>query len=188
LLGSGFSSCSPGAAKKLKPAKFSKHQWTFDAIIHYMDWLEIMLRVGVATFAGAVIGFERELRHKAAGLRTHMLVALGSAAIMIVALQMDESASRVVQGVVTGIGFIGAGAVLHSQGRTEGVTTAASIWACTMMGMAAGSGYFKVTVVTLAFALLILAGCLVIERSLQSKKAPEPTATPVRQKHHEGSR
>jgi len=153
-----------------------------------MDWLEIMLRVGVATLAGAVIGFERELRHKAAGLRTHMLVALGAAAIMIVAVQMDENASRVVQGVVTGIGFIGAGAILHSQGRTEGVTTAASIWACTMMGVAAGSGYFKVTVVTLAFALLILAGCLVIDRSLQSKKAPEPAAIPPPQEHHRNGR
>jgi putative Mg2+ transporter-C (MgtC) family protein len=152
-----------------------------------MDWLEIILRVGVATFAGAVIGFERELRHKAAGLRTHMLVALGSAAIMIVAVQMDESASRVVQGVVTGIGFIGAGAILHSQGRTEGVTTASSIWACTMMGMAAGGGYFKVTIVTLAFALFILVGCLAIERSLQAKKGREATPIP-RQKGHETDR
>jgi len=149
-----------------------------------MDWLEIILRIGVATFAGAVIGFERELRHKAAGLRTHMLVALGAAAIMIVGLQMDENASRVVQGVVTGIGFIGAGAILHSQGRTEGVTTAASIWACTMMGMAAGSGYFKVTVVTLAFALFILAGCLVIERVLQAKRPPKSTVISARQKRY----
>jgi putative Mg2+ transporter-C (MgtC) family protein len=138
-----------------------------------MDWLEIMLRVGVATAAGAVIGFERELRHKAAGLRTHMLVALGAASIMIVAVQMDENASRVVQGVVTGIGFIGAGAILHSEGRTEGITTAASIWACTMLGMAAGSGYFKVTIVTLALALFTLAGCLLIERSLRAKKPPD---------------
>lgn len=149
-----------------------------------MDWLEIILRVGVATFAGAVIGFERELRHKAAGLRTHMLVALGAATIMIVALQMDDNASRVVQGVITGIGFIGAGAILHSQGRTEGVTTAASIWACTMMGMAAGSGYFKVTVVTLAFALFILAGCLAIERVLSAKKPPESTMISARQKRY----
>ena len=158
------------------------------AIIQHMDWLEIILRVGVAIFAGAVVGFERELKHKAAGLRTHMLVALGSATIMIVAVQMDENASRVVQGVVTGIGFIGAGAILHSQGRTEGVTTAASIWACTMMGMAAGSGFFKVTIVTLAFALFILAGCLVIERRLHAKKGSRSTAIPARQERNSNGR
>jgi len=134
-----------------------------------MDWGEIALRLGVATAAGMAIGIERELRHRAAGLRTHMLVSLGAAAAMCVALQMDANASRVVQGVVTGIGFIGGGTILHSQGRTEGITTAASIWVCTMLGLAAGGGYFKVTVITLVLAIFILAGCLLAEQLLRTK-------------------
>ncbi len=131
-----------------------------------MDWLEIILRLGVATGAGMLIGSERELRHKPAGLRTHMLVSLGAATAMVVAVQLDGNASRVAQGLVTGIGFIGAGAILHSGRQIEGVTTAASIWACTIMGLAAGSGFHKVTVATLALALLILVGCLLLERAL----------------------
>src|SRR5690242_13416053 len=102
-----------------------------------MDWLEIILRLGAATGAGMVVGIERELRHRPAGLRTHMLVSLGAATVISIATEMDANASRVVQGVVTGIGFIGGGAILHSEGRTEGVTTAASIWVCTMIGVAA---------------------------------------------------
>ncbi len=131
-----------------------------------MDWLEIILRLGVATGVGMLIGIERELRHKPAGLRTHMLVSLGAATAMVVAVQLDGNASRVAQGLVTGIGFIGAGAVLRFGRHIEGVTTASSIWACTIMGLAAGSGFYKVTVVTLALALLILVGCLLFERAL----------------------
>ncbi len=78
-----------------------------------MDWLEIILRLSVATGAGMLTGIERELRHKPAGLRTHMLVSLGAATAMVVAVQLDGNASRVAQGLVTGIGFIGAGAILQ---------------------------------------------------------------------------
>lgn len=134
-----------------------------------MSWLEIALRIGLATGAGMVIGLERELRHRAAGLRTHALVALGTAAITIVAMQMDQNSSRVVQGVVTGIGFIGAGSILHSEGRIEGVTTAASIWTCTMIGVAAGGGYFIVVAITLGLAVFVLACCRIIERLLRTK-------------------
>jgi putative Mg2+ transporter-C (MgtC) family protein len=135
-----------------------------------MDWLDIALRLGAATGAGMVLGLERELRHRAAGLRTHALVGLGTAAVVVVASQMDQNATRVVQGVVTGIGFIGAGTILHSQGRIEGVTTAASVWACTMTGVAAGGGYYRVTLVTVVLAIFILAGCTAIERLLRTKE------------------
>ena len=134
-----------------------------------MSCLEIAFRLGLATGAGLAIGLERELHHKAAGLRTHALVALGTAAIMIVAVQMDKSASRVIQGLVTGIGFIGAGTILHSEGRIEGVTTAASIWACTMIGIAAGAGYFVVLTVTLVLTVLVLGAGRIAERLLRTK-------------------
>jgi putative Mg2+ transporter-C (MgtC) family protein len=132
-----------------------------------MNWLEIIVRLSLATGAGMLIGIDRELRHKPAGLRTHMLVSLGAAAAMLVALQLDANASRVVQGVVTGIGFIGAGTILQSARHIEGVTTAASIWTCTMIGLAAGGGYYKIMVVTLALTLFILAGCVLLEHALR---------------------
>ena len=135
-----------------------------------MDWLEVALRLGLATAAGTLVGIERELRHKPAGLRTHMLVCLGAAAAMLIALELDANASRVVQGVVTGIGFIGAGAVLHSAKHVEGITTAASIWTCTMIGPAAGGGFYKIAAVTLVLALFILAGCLLLERALGARQ------------------
>lgn len=131
-----------------------------------MDWLEILVRLGLATGAGMLIGIDREWHQKPAGLRTHMLVSLGAAAVMLVALQLDANASRVVQGVVTGIGFIGAGAILHSTRHVEGVTTAASIWTCTMIGLAAGGGFYKIAAVTLGLTLFALAGCLLLERAL----------------------
>jgi putative Mg2+ transporter-C (MgtC) family protein len=134
-----------------------------------MDWGEITLRLGLATLAGLVIGIDRELRHKAAGMRTHMLVSLGAASIMLVSFQIDATgnATRVVQGIVTGIGFIGAGAILHSGRHTEGVTTAASIWACTMVGVAAGSGLYKIMVASAVLAIFTLSVCGHLETALR---------------------
>jgi putative Mg2+ transporter-C (MgtC) family protein len=106
-----------------------------------------------------LIGIDRELRHKPAGLRTHMLVSLGAATVMLIAMQLNNNASPIVQGVVTGIGFIGAGAILHSGRHTEGVTTAASVWNCTMIGLAAGTGYYKVMIVGTVLTVLILTVC-----------------------------
>jgi putative Mg2+ transporter-C (MgtC) family protein len=137
-----------------------------------MDWGEIAWRLGMATIGGMLIGVNRELSHRAAGLRTHMLVSLGAAAIMLVALQMDTNGSRVVQGVVTGIGFIGAGAIVHSGRHIEGVTTAASIWTCTMVGVAAGTGYYKVMIATCFLAVFILTVCRWLEPALRRLGAP----------------
>lgn len=136
-----------------------------------MDWGEIILRLGLATLAGMLIGIDRELRQKAAGMRTHMLVSLGAACIMLVTFQIDATANatRVVQGIVTGIGFIGAGAILHSGRHTEGVTTAASIWACTMVGVAAGSGLYKIMVAATVLAIFVLSVCGYIEIALRRR-------------------
>lgn len=133
-----------------------------------MSWGEIVLRLVIAVGAGMALGIDREWRHKAAGLRTHMLVSLSAAAIMLVALQLDSNQSRVVQGVVTGIGFIGGGTILHSSGHVEGLTTAASLWACTMIGLAAGAGYYRIMVVTLGLGVIVLAGINVVERLLEA--------------------
>jgi putative Mg2+ transporter-C (MgtC) family protein len=128
-----------------------------------MSWGEIALRLGVAVLAGLAMGLDREWMQKPAGLRTHMLVALGAAAAMVVAVELDKNVSRVAQGVITGIGFIGAGAILHLPRHVEGVTTAASIWTCTMIGLAAGSGFYAVTIITTALAVAVLAGFRFLE-------------------------
>ena len=96
-----------------------------------MDWLDIIVRLGAAILIGGVIGLDRNLHHKPTGVRTLGLVAVGAAlAVLAVAHDGQADVSRVVQGVVTGVGFIGAGVILHqaTDGKVHGLTTAASIW------------------------------------------------------------
>jgi putative Mg2+ transporter-C (MgtC) family protein len=133
------------------------------------DWAEISLRLGAATGAGMIVGIEREMRQKIAGLRTHMLVSLGTAAVLIVALQLEAELASVIQGILTGIGFIGAGAIFHSSRDVEGVTTAASIWTTTVIGLAAGAGLFKIVVLMMILALFILVLVWMLERAFATK-------------------
>jgi putative Mg2+ transporter-C (MgtC) family protein len=121
-----------------------------------MEWGEIALRLGAATAAGMLIGIDRELRHRAAGLKTHMLVSIGAASVMLVALQLDPNATRVVQGVVTGIGFIGAGAIMRQGTLTYGTATAASIWNVGIIGGAVGYGYFDIGIILAAANIVVL--------------------------------
>lgn len=128
-----------------------------------MEWSEIALRLGAAMMLGFVIGLDRELRHKAAGVRTIGLVSLGSgvATLLFVATAHDISAaSRVVQGIVAGIGFLGGGVILHHKGTIEGLTTAASIWTAAALGAGAGLGAWPVIVIGggLTLVLLVIAG------------------------------
>jgi putative Mg2+ transporter-C (MgtC) family protein len=119
-----------------------------------------VVRLAVATGLGAVVGWQRERWHKPAGVRTHMLVALGAAAVVVAAERagMDlGGVSRVVQGLIAGVGFIGAGAILRTDERhIEGLTTAASVWAAAAIGTAAGLGSGWTAAVTAALAVLIL--------------------------------
>jgi putative Mg2+ transporter-C (MgtC) family protein len=122
----------------------------------------LCVRLLVAIALGALLGYERELRGTAAGLRTHMLVALGAALFVIVPLQAGMSASdmsRVIQGLISGIGFLGAGAIMKlSQDREiRGLTTAASIWLTAAIGVAAGMGREMTALVSTVLALIILA-------------------------------
>lgn len=121
----------------------------------------LCVRLLVAVGLGAILGYERERSGAAAGFRTHMLVALGSALFVIVPLQAGtelNDMSRVLQGVIAGIGFLGAGAILKSSDEQEirGLTTAASIWLTAAVGIAAGMGREATAVVSTLFALLIL--------------------------------
>jgi putative Mg2+ transporter-C (MgtC) family protein len=119
-------------------------------------------RLTVAVILGALIGWERERRQSAAGLRTHMLVALGAALFVLAPTQagLDEDGmSRVLQGVISGIGFLGAGAVLklNEQGEIRGLTTAASIWATAAIGIAVGQGREATALLATLITLVILA-------------------------------
>lgn len=121
----------------------------------------VCLRLGVAALLGALIGFDRERRGKAAGLRTHMMVSLGAALFILVPLRSGmeaTDASRVLQGIIAGIGFLGAGAILKQDHAKEikGLTTAASIWVAAAVGIAAGMGRETTAVVGTLAALFIL--------------------------------
>jgi putative Mg2+ transporter-C (MgtC) family protein len=133
---------------------------------------EIILRLLVATVCGAAVGINRERQGKPAGLRTHALVALGAALLMIVALFVSSgdiaASGRVLQGIVAGIGFIGGGVIMRRQdvNEVQGLTTAAGIWVVSAVGIAAGGGLWRTALAALALTLIVLTGGAVIERWL----------------------
>ena len=128
--------------------------------MHPLSFSEVLMRLGVAVLVGAVIGLDRQIRNKPAGLRTISLVSLGSAVFAVTALEeaTADSASRVIQGIVTGIGFLGAGTIVR--GRTmesvHGLTTAASIWLAAALGIASGLAYWPIVAAGCAFGVVIL--------------------------------
>ena len=135
------------------------------------DITRVFVRLLVAVVLGGILGYERETVGASAGLRTHMLVSLGSALFVLIPLQAGMEigdVSRVLQGVTAGIGFIGAGAIMkHSSNNDiKGVTTAASVWLTAAVGIAAGMGREATAVVSALFALVILS--LLRSRTKQS--------------------
>jgi putative Mg2+ transporter-C (MgtC) family protein len=122
--------------------------------------LEIVLRILLAAVLGAIIGYQRERARKPAGLRTHILICVGAALFTVVSAYgfgtMADPA-RIAAGIVTGIGFLGAGAIIRREGGiVEGLTTAATIWAVSAIGLAAGAGLYIVSVVTAALVTIVL--------------------------------
>lgn len=136
------------------------------------ELVRVVLRSLIAVLLGGLIGFERERVGKAAGLRTHMLVALGATLFVLVAQMAGmhiADQSRVIQGVATGIGFIGGGAILKlsEQREIKGVTTAASIWLTAAIGVAVGAGRVGVAVLGVLLAWIILAVLRRIEQWIE---------------------
>lgn len=117
-----------------------------------------LFKIGFAVVAGGLIGFEREFRDKAAGLRTLIFICLGSTAFTILSAKMalDRDPTRIAANIVTGIGFLGAGAILQDRGRVMGLTTAATIWLTAALGMVIGGGQYFLAFTLLATALIIL--------------------------------
>jgi putative Mg2+ transporter-C (MgtC) family protein len=138
-----------------------------------MDIIEIVIRAGAAVLAGAALGLNRDLHGKPTGIRTLALVGLGSAvAVMAVSDSHDVSAvSRVIQGILTGIGFLGAGVIIrNNEGRQiHGLTTAACAWLTACIGVTCGAGEWRIVLVSvfLAFLVLIVGGPL--EKALHSR-------------------
>lgn len=121
--------------------------------------LEFILRIFIAGLLGGLVGLERELRAKEAGVRTHFLVALGSGLLMVLsqyAFKGDFDASRVAAQVVSGMGFIGAGTIIFQKNAVRGLTTAAGIWVAAAIGLACGGGMYLLAGAATLMALLIL--------------------------------
>jgi putative Mg2+ transporter-C (MgtC) family protein len=139
--------------------------------------MRILGRLTVALIIGAGIGLQRQVAHKAAGLRTHMLVALGTALLLVSATDAglaSSDVSRIVQGIITGIGFLGGGAILKLTDHQEirGLTTAAGIWLTAAASAAAGLGQTVAALIGLAFALVVLIVMGKLDRHLNPKKPP----------------
>lgn len=111
-----------------------------------MEIKEFIIRLLVAMFAGALIGLERQIHHKSAGIRTNALVSMGAAIFVMISLQITQEkggdATRIIGQIVTGIGFLGAGVILHQGINVQGLTTAATIWCSSGIGCLAAAGYY----------------------------------------------
>jgi putative Mg2+ transporter-C (MgtC) family protein len=135
----------------------------------------IILRLLVAAVLGGLLGYEREQQGKSAGVRTHMLVAIGAALFVLIPQQAGASTAdltRVLQGLIAGVGFLGAGAIIMGtkQVETRGLTTAASIWVTAAIGMAAGMGRESTAILSTLVALFVLSVVPWIYRAKRAKR------------------
>lgn len=132
--------------------------------------MEYVMPILSAMFFGAIIGIEREIHHKPAGLRTNILICMGAAVFTLLAQHIGKNTdaeSRIIQGVITGVGFLGAGVLMHEQGSVHGLTTAATIWIVTAVGIACGARAYGIAVAAVIPAILILIGLQPYEQKLR---------------------
>ena len=151
-----------------------------------LDWPEIVRRLGVATLAGGLIGLNRDLHGKPIGLKTLGLVGLATAMVVVLAdpsgdtAKISAEASRVIQGILTGIGFLGAGVIVHAEHRfrIRGLTSAACTWFAACVGIACGIGRWLIVAVALVIAFMLLTVGRRLERwlhhALGGRTDPEP--------------
>ncbi len=160
-----------------------------------MTWAEIVSKLQldllwsllVAVLLGGAIGLERELRGKAAGLRTNILICLGSVLFTHLSIHMAGPAgdpARIAAQVVTGIGFLGAGTILHSRGAIAGLTSAATIWLVAAVGVAIGTGATYEAAGATLLTLLVLRGLVVLERLLQRQSVTSRLSVAVGSEPH----
>lgn len=155
-------------------------QLEFADLANFEDWIRLLMRVVTALALGGSIGWNRQVRGKDAGLRTHMLVTLGSAIVVVAPSLMQyspEATARVIQGVIAGIGFLGGGTILKLSDRRRiyGLTTAGTLWLCCGVGICVGLGRYGAALVATAAALGILYGVGWLEsRRTNTPKGPSP--------------
>ncbi len=140
--------------------------------LYLKETVTVIMRLSAAMVLGAIIGLERDTSGKAAGLRTHMLLALDAASFVVVPLELGMSldeVARIAQGVATGVGFLGAGAILKmsEEGEIKGLTTAAGIWVTAAVGMAAGMGRIWIAALGVVLVAIVLAVLGRVQRNLQ---------------------
>ncbi len=143
--------------------------------------LEIFIRLLLALVLSGFIGLERQIHRRTAGLRTHILVGLGSCLIMLTSLyifaiyknEVPLDPARIAAGVITGIGFLGAGAIIRDREGIKGLTTAASLWVVAGIGLATGCGFYKAALFTTALALITLFFLRYVERIMFGKEEQE---------------
>jgi putative Mg2+ transporter-C (MgtC) family protein len=155
------------------------------AEIPSLSWQEALLRVVIAAALGGAVGIERELREREAGFRTHMLVSVGSALFTIVSAYafrdflvhggavVRADPTRIAAQIVTGIGFLGAGAIIRQGLSVRGLTTAATLWVVAAIGMAVGAGYYAGAVITTAVVLAALWPLRILAHQATSRFRPE---------------
>ncbi len=139
---------------------------------------QIILRLVLAVILSGLVGFERQIHRRTAGLRTHILVSLGSCLIMLTSLYVFDiyknvavlDPSRIAAGVITGIGFLGAGAIIREREGVKGLTTAASLWVVAAIGLAVGCGFYSAAVFTTLLTLVVLLFLRYIEAAMMYKE------------------
>jgi putative Mg2+ transporter-C (MgtC) family protein len=151
--------------------------------------LELAMRLALAVVLGGMIGVEREWRDRTAGLRTHILVCLGAAAFTILSAygfrdwatdfsssvrpNINQDPTRIAAQIVTGIGFLGAGAIFRSEDGVRGLTTAASLWIMAAIGMAVGAGYYELAIEATVLILLVLVGLRTVSHRINRSNRGE---------------
>jgi putative Mg2+ transporter-C (MgtC) family protein len=135
----------------------------------------LILKLMLAAMLGGIIGLERELSHKEAGLRTNILIAIGSALITILSFKIAASSpgadpARLTAQIVTGIGFLGAGAIIQARFAVHGLTTAATIWTVAAIGIAVGSGFYLLAFLVTLLVVLVLAGFKLLLDVIEKQK------------------
>ena len=154
-----------------------------------LDWSEVVLRLGAATLAGGLIGLNRDLHGKPIGLRTLGLVGLATATVVVLTAtfgtKSPDAASRVIQGILTGIGFLGAGVIVHRENRSRvhGLTSAACTWLTACVGIICGAGQWRIVSVALGITFIVLIFGGRVERRLHrafgGKETPEQKSAPT---------
>jgi putative Mg2+ transporter-C (MgtC) family protein len=145
-----------------------------------VDDLETIRRICLSAFLGAALGVEREWNQKSAGLRTNMLITMGSTLFTLMSIDLSASsggdATRIAAQIVTGIGFLGAGAIMRTGGSVHGLTTAAMIWVNASVGVAVGGGEYHLAVIATGITLLVLSVLSPVERMIDRMRPARPAA------------